>query len=123
MERPCELTLTCTGFLHKATQHDNHVIAEICYVKQLKNSPRHETIWFKCRVEGRLAEDIVRLAAMVSDNCTVEIEFTASYSNTCFFQSGLTDEDPDHMIIITAELLTLHQANVSGVIHAKPLAD
>ena len=105
----------CLGYLDSIAVKQDQFIARICRVQPLENSNRDEVIWFNCIVKDSDNKLLLNdLYQKVKEGKNVEVSFLGVYAGAEEFQCCLTEEDPEHMLTLKAELSTISSYLIDG---------
>lgn len=108
--------LSGTGYLYDILHKNEDVYARINVINPFNSASHHsDEVWIDCVVnDDHLLHLILGLKNHLRMQKIIVIQFDAEYSSFDYCHSGITDEDPDHIVHLKGRLQNVREYLING---------
>jgi len=112
-----DLAIIGFGYLQEVVILNKQMIVRIhCSPQSSEKDKRGEALSFSCIVNDPVIKNKFQcLDNELQNGSSILVKFAANYLETTGFQSCVTEDDPDHILNISAKLTTISVIYIDGV--------
>lgn len=120
MSKGSIFTLSGTGYLNNVIHSNGNTIARINVINRFGSSNHaSDDIWIDCQVKlNNLLPYITELESNLKFGKTVILRFNVKYSSFDFCHSGISKDDPNNILQLQGNLLSIDECFIDGVFHS-----
>jgi hypothetical protein len=97
------------GYLHGVRRYPNGKMYIRLNVIAESEESQTDEIWVECRVNMNMLPVMAVLEHLLARSRTILLKFEAKYSGFRQCYAGITESDPDFIVQLHAQLLTIHE--------------